>query len=513
MECANCRTINAPGVETCVGCGRPLTAAPPAGPPGPGPYAPPPAGPAAAYPPPGPPPGGGPGAYPPPGGGPGGAYPPPGGGPGGAYPPPGGAYPPPGGAYGPPPSGPYPPSYPGAEPPRRKRRGLLVVLALLVLVGIGAAAFVVLRDEGEEAEEVVLEPIGMVQEDDFAGNLDVGDASGAALAVSALGSEVPDPRVEEVGTTLSGRHVQGGEPAVYGGSRDTQVCDIAQLTAFLTDPANAAKAEAWAGVLGVDVAGIGDYVAGLTAVRLRFDTRVTNHGFRDGEANPFQSLLQAGTAVLVDDTGVPRVKCNCGNPLGEPTALGGTSESDALDLDGVADNPDAAWDGLDPSQAVTVGAAETAIEDVTLVDYDTGGLIERPVGSDGVSAKDAGTGDVQVTLEWASDADLDLHVIEPDGTEIYYEAPGPTSTGGTLDVDSNVDCVNNGGVENVYWPVGGAPSGGYTVRVEGFRLSRDDGTSCGGGDFTVTITVAGQEQVNQGTVDQDGVAEFSFDVP
>ena len=54
------------------------------------------------------------------------------------------------------------------------------------------------------------------------------------------------------------------------------------------------------------MADIESYVAGLTAVRLRWDTRVTNHGFSDGEATAFQSLLQAGTAVLVDDTGVPR---------------------------------------------------------------------------------------------------------------------------------------------------------------------------------------------------------------
>ena len=29
-------------------------------------------------------------------------------------------------------------------------------------------------------------------------------------------------------------------------------------------------------------------------------------------------VLQAGTAVMVDDRGVPRAKCSCGNPLREP---------------------------------------------------------------------------------------------------------------------------------------------------------------------------------------------------
>ena len=31
-----------------------------------------------------------------------------------------------------------------------------------------------------------------------------------------------------------------------------------------------------------------------------------------------------------------------------------------------------------------------------------------------------GTGDVQVTLRWSSSADIDLHVFEPDGTEIWF---------------------------------------------------------------------------------------------
>lgn len=53
----------------------------------------------------------------------------------------------------------------------------------------------------------------------------------------------------------------------------------------------------------------------LQPVVLMHDTWVTNHGYRDGRAVPFQSVLQAGTAVLIDAYGVPRVQCGCGNPL------------------------------------------------------------------------------------------------------------------------------------------------------------------------------------------------------
>ncbi len=458
-------------------------------------------------------PGSDPSGYPPPPPGPGGSVPPPGAQfPPGGYPP--GGYPPggPPPGYGPPGSGPYP-----GQPRAGGRSPLLLVLAVIVVLGlVGAAAFVVLDQSDDSADEVVLEPVGMVQEDDFAGNLDVGESAGAVFSDLETSEEVPDARVEQVDTGLAGQVVDGSEPAVYGGSRDTQVCDVATLTTFLTDPANADKAEAWAGVLGIDVAEIESYVSGLTSVRLRWDTRVTNHGFRDGGANAFQSLLQAGTAVMVDGSGVPRVKCNCGNPLGEPTALGDTSESSALNVDDVAQNPDEAWDGLDPAQAVAIQPGAT-VEEITLVDVDSGGLIQRPVGSDGVNKRDTGTGDVQVTLEWGSSADVDLAVVEPDGTEIYYGDSGPSSTGGELDVDSNVGCDDTdgveGAVENIFWPTGDAPSGSYSVKVTGFSLTDSDGASCGSGDYTVTITVAGEETVETGTVAEDEVDTFSFEVP
>jgi hypothetical protein len=377
------------------------------------------------------------------------------------------------------------------------------VLALLVVGALVAGAVLVFGGDGSD-EEVVLEPIDMVQEDAFTDNLDAGSAG--EVAGAALDAE--DPREADVSDAgLSGQVVDGAEPAVYGGSRDIRVCDVAGLLAFMEDEANADKAEAWAGALDIAVADIPTYLETLTAVRLRYDTRVTNHGFRDGEANPFQSVLEAGTAVLVDDSGVPRVKCNCGNPLTPPESLDVSGDA-ALDVDDLAQDPEVAWEGFDPAQVVRVEPSEDTVEAITIVDFDTGELIERPVGSDGVSQPDVGTGDVQINLSWTSEADLDLHVIEPDGTEIYFGNRGPTSTGGQLDVDSNVGCSDDGSVENVFWPPGEAPSGDYTVQVVGFSVE-----GCGGGDFTLTIEVSGQEQqVESGSVGEDEAAEFSFSV-
>jgi hypothetical protein len=80
-----------------------------------------------------------------------------------------------------------------------------------------------------------------------------------------------------------------------------------------------------------------------------------------------------------------------------------------------------------------------------------------------------GTGDVQLTLTWDGLDDLDLHVFDPDGQEIYFGAP-TSASGGQLDVDSNAGCGNTTStpVENVFWPEGGSPSGQYQAEVHYF---------------------------------------------
>jgi hypothetical protein len=89
-----------------------------------------------------------------------------------------------------------------------------------------------------------------------------------------------------------------------------------------------------------------------------------------------------------------------------------------------------------------------------------------------------------VHLEWHGDADLDLHVIIPDGTEIWsrhpsgYRAPLPPAppdpngpaNAPLLDGDSNAMCVIDArNQENVVWPLQPA-SGHYIVRVDAASL-------------------------------------------
>jgi len=77
-----------------------------------------------------------------------------------------------------------------------------------------------------------------------------------------------------------------------------------------------------------------------------------------------------------------------------------------------------------------------------------------------------GTGDIQVSLSWDVDSDVDLHVVDPSGEEIYY-AHRQSASNGTLDLDSNAACdLDHKRNENVTWPTGRAPRGTYTVRVD-----------------------------------------------
>jgi hypothetical protein len=107
---------------------------------------------------------------------------------------------------------------------------------------------------------------------------------------------------------------------------------------------------------------------------------------------------------------------------------------------------------------------------------------------------EVGTGDVQVTLTWDADSDVDLHVVEPGGEEIYF-GRRVSSTGGELDLDSNAACDIDGiRNENITWPVGTAPQGLYTVRVNYW-------SSCGVSrtNYTVRINNSGAVQIVTGS--------------
>lgn len=124
-----------------------------------------------------------------------------------------------------------------------------------------------------------------------------------------------------------------------------------------------------------------------------------------------------------------------------------------------------------------------------------------------------GTGDVQVTLSWNANADIDLHVQDPSGAEVYYNNP-TVSSGGELDLDNKCSNFVLGKPENIFWPTGKAPAGTYKVSVNYYADCSSSGTPTGSVDWTVTTKVNGKMSTYRGTLNNVGetqeVTSFQF---
>lgn len=99
-----------------------------------------------------------------------------------------------------------------------------------------------------------------------------------------------------------------------------------------------------------------------------------------------------------------------------------------------------------------------------------------------------GTGDLKVTLLWDFPADIDLHVLEPNGNEISYRNRKDSRTGGSLDVDNRTG--GEGSAENIFWS--NPQSGLYKVWIHYFSGSIRNGAE-GSGDCNVVIFRKGQQ--------------------
>jgi hypothetical protein len=125
--------------------------------------------------------------------------------------------------------------------------------------------------------------------------------------------------------------------------------------------------------------------------------------------------------------------------------------------------------------------------------------------------EEVGTGDVQITLLWDSEVDLDLHVLDPDGNEIFHSVPSAANSG-QLDVDANYPCdvATSSPVENVFWPPGEAPRGHYEVWIE-FWGRCDTGRDEQSYELIVRVDGEVYERLT-GTIGADDWEEvFSFD--
>jgi hypothetical protein len=154
------------------------------------------------------------------------------------------------------------------------------------------------------------------------GNGEADDAqatAGDAQTISFQEPEDPGPDpFTEPADTEGDAEVELPADGPYGGSGSDKVCDRDKLIRYLKEHPD--RMREWARVVGIKPTykAVSKYIAKLHPVTLTRDTHVTNHSFAGRRAVPFQAILKAGTAVLVDEYGKPVARCRCGNPLAAP---------------------------------------------------------------------------------------------------------------------------------------------------------------------------------------------------
>jgi hypothetical protein len=206
------------------------------------------------------------------------------------------------------------------------------------------------EDQGGAEEEVFTEPISSTNNP----------------FTPPAGTDQSVPPVQPQGVSTQ----PGAQPGLFGGTMQEGSCNKQQLITFLEQ--NPDKGQAWASALGINFTDIRAYVTGLTPVLLRSDTRLTNHGWKNGKITSIQVVLQAGTAVLVDEKGFPVTKCYCGNPLTPPQAYPPKYYGKK-------------WDYFNPDSLTVVEKNVTTIDIYVLYDPRTGQTFLRPRGTSGAS--------------------------------------------------------------------------------------------------------------------------------
>jgi uncharacterized protein DUF6777/zinc ribbon protein len=222
-------------------------------------------------------------------------------------------------------SPPAPAASAGPPPPAPPKRGfnprvLTAIVTVLALVA-GLVVFVLSREEAQAA--VIYEQPLAPGPDPFTNPVDVSAASVGAVIPTPGSTASPTPQTSPGGTSSPGG--TGSPPTSvtpspgptstqpFGGTGSNTVCDRELLIRSLQ--ANPTAGAEWARVRGMSMESLPVYIRGLTPATLTADTRVTNHSLTGGRARPFQSILPAGTAVLLDSGGRVVARCRCGNPL------------------------------------------------------------------------------------------------------------------------------------------------------------------------------------------------------
>jgi hypothetical protein len=231
---------------------------------------------------------------------------------------------------------------------------IVLVAALAVLVGIGALLAGPISSPNKSAapssspapvpaaSTVALEPTA---------------SAGANPFMAPVGKDQPNLAAP---VNTAGQFT-GDTPGLYGDNGNQTSCDGKALLGNLQ--ADQQRAAAWAGALGIKPEDIPGFVNTLTPVVLRSDTAVTSHGYANGTYTAYPAVLQAGTAVFVDNYGEPTVKCYSGDPLTAPPDVQQASY----------DGP--AWQSFQPASVTYIRPTTVVITEYTFINV----YYDRPI--------------------------------------------------------------------------------------------------------------------------------------
>ncbi|MFZ9697864.1 MAG: DUF6777 domain-containing protein [Ilumatobacteraceae bacterium] len=181
-----------------------------------------------------------------------------------------------------------------------KRTIVGVILVLLMGAGAFFVAMLVSDDPAPtEASGTFLSRVGAVGPDAFS----------PSYAVEQYTGDVADA---DGATTTDDPNLYVGRPPTYGGT-GKNACDIEGMIEFFS--LNPERAREWARTQGIALKELRPFLESLRPVFLKKNVKLTMFGFAAGRAYGYTAIIEAGTAVLIDEKGMPRVRCACGNPL------------------------------------------------------------------------------------------------------------------------------------------------------------------------------------------------------
>lgn len=370
------------------------------------------------------------------------------------------------------------PQQPQTKKGAKRWLALLLVIVLALVAGVAwlTDGFGLLRGEAPTYEARF--DTGR----QFLGDFSNPEAELDVARLKSLAKDLDAPTGEVVGSDA---------PGIYGTGGEADACEASDLANLFVDEAEHTRD--FAEIIGVDPEEMSSYIMGLTSTYLARDTWVTNYYLDDaGQLASYQSVMEAGTAVLVDSYGVPRVRCASGSPLQE-------RNEDLAD----PRSGEPTWEDYNGKDVVSVAPGDE-LDELDYIDVNNGDLRKRPLGA-------GRTGAVQVQLTWDTDADMDLHLETAYDNDIYWG--NAYADGGELDVDMCVrgtsgGCGTAGNIENIFWE-DSAPGGTYEAWVNNYS---DNGN--GAVDYKLRVFVEGVKVAeDEGTLTEDeGSARVSFDV-